>query len=56
MKTNHDNWINDKIRDEKPQYGFNRKAVKISILSSWKIGKYKYLADKKILPHGQWGW
>ena len=34
--------IDDKIRDEKLQYDINRKAAKISVLSSRKINKYKY--------------
>ena len=32
--------IDDKIRDEKLQYDMNRKAAKISTLSSGKIDKY----------------
>ena len=54
--------INDHIRDEKLQYDVNRKAAKISALSSYdvnreaakisalssgKIDKYKYLLVKK---------
>ena len=34
--------VDDQIRDEKLQYGTNRKAAKISVLSSGKINKYKY--------------
>ena len=41
---------NDKIRDEKLQFYINRKAAKISPLSSGKIDKYKYLSDGEILP------
>ena len=37
----------------KMQYDINRKAVKISVLSSGKIDKYEYLADEKILPLDQ---
>ena len=33
--------IDDKIRDEKLQYNINRKAAKISALSSGKIDKYE---------------
>ena len=40
--------INDKIRDEKVQYDINRKAAKISPLSS--NSKYKYLTGEDILP------
>ena len=42
--------IDDQIRDEILQYDVNREAAKISALSSDKIDKYKYLADKEILP------
>ena len=42
--------INDKIRDEKLQYDFNREAVKISVLSSGKIDKCEYLTGEEILP------
>ena len=38
--------IDDKIRDEKLQYHFNREAVKISSLSSGKTDKYEYLTCK----------
>ena len=34
--------INDKIRDETLQYDINKKATKISALSSRKIGKHKH--------------
>ena len=37
------NMINDKIRDEKIQHDFNRKAMKISASSSGRIDKYEYL-------------
>ena len=40
-------------RDEKLQYDINREAVKISVLSSNKIGKYKYLTGEEILPSNQ---
>ena len=35
--------IDEEIRDEKLQYDINRKAAKISTLSSGKIDKYEYL-------------
>ena len=35
--------IDDKIRDEKLQYGVNRKAAKIIAISSGKIDKHEYL-------------
>ena len=43
-----------KIKDEKLQYDINRKAAKMSPLSSGKIDQYEYLKDEKILPSYQW--
>ena len=43
----------DKIRDKKLQYDINRKAAKISTLSSGKIDKYGYLTGEKALPSDQ---
>ena len=45
--------IDEKIRDEKPQFDINREAAKISALSSGKIDKYEYLTGKEILPSDQ---
>ena len=45
--------IDDKVRDEKLQYDIDRKAAKISVLSSRKIDKYEYLAREEILPSDQ---
>ena len=45
--------INDQIRYEKLQYDINRKAAKISALSSGKIHKYEYLTGEDILPSNQ---
>ena len=45
--------INDKITDEKFQKDINRKAAKISALSSDKIDKYESLTGKEILPFDQ---
>ena len=45
--------IDDKIRDEKLQYGINRETTKISALSSGKIDKYEYLTGKEIQPPDQ---
>ena len=45
--------INDHIRDENLQYDFNRKASKISGLSSGNIQKYEYLTGEDILPSNQ---
>ena len=42
--------IDEKIRDEKLQYNINRKAAKISALSSNKIHKYGYLTGEDISP------
>ena len=39
--------IDDKIRYEKLQYDTNRKAVKVSALSSGKIDKYEYLTGEE---------
>ena len=43
----------DKVRDEKLQYNINKKAEKISALSSGKIGKYEYLTGEKMLSSDQ---
>ena len=45
--------IEDQIKDEKLQYDINRKAAKISVLSSGKIDKYEYLTGEEILPSNQ---
>ena len=45
--------IDDEIKDEKLQYDINRKASKLSALSSSKIDKYKYLAGEELLPSDQ---
>ena len=45
--------IEDQIKDDKLQYDVNRKAAKISALSSGKIDKYEYLTGEKILPSNQ---
>ena len=42
--------IDDKIRDGKLQYNIKKEAAEVSVLSSGKIDKYKYLADEEILP------
>ena len=43
----------DKIRDEKVQYGINREAAKLSALSSGKTDKYEFLTGEEILPSDQ---
>ena len=45
--------IEDWTRDEKLQYDINRKAAKISALSSGKIDKYEYITSEEILPSNQ---
>ena len=45
--------IDDKIKDEKLQHDINRKAAKISVLTSGKIDKYEFLTGKEILPSDQ---
>ena len=45
--------INDKIRDEKLQYGINIEAAKISALQSGKIYKCEYLTDEEVLSSNQ---
>ena len=45
--------IDNQIRDEKLQYDVNRKAEKMSALSSGKINKYEYLTGEEILPSNQ---
>ena len=45
--------IDDKIRDEKLQYGVNREVAKISALSSGEIDKYNYLTGEEILSSTQ---
>ena len=45
--------IDNQIRDEKLQYDINRKAAKISALSSGKIHKHEYLTGEDILPSNQ---
>ena len=42
--------IDDQIKSEKFQYDINRKAAKISALSSGKSDKYEYLTGEEILP------
>ena len=41
------------IKDENLQYEINRKAAKISALSSGKIDQYEYLAGEEILHSDQ---
>ena len=45
--------IDNKIRDEKLQYGINKKTAKMSVLSSGKIVKYEYLTSEEILHPNQ---
>ena len=45
--------IDDKIRDEKLQYGINREVAKRSALSSAKNNKYELLTVEEIGPPDQ---
>ena len=45
--------FNNQTKDEKLQYNINRKAPKISALSSSKLHKYEYLTGEDILPSNQ---
>ena len=45
--------MDDKIRDKKLQYKINRKAAKISALSSEETDKYEYLTGEEILLSNQ---
>ena len=45
--------IENQVKDEKLQHDINRKAAKISALSSGKIDKYEYLTGEEILPSGR---
>ena len=47
--------VDDKIRDEKLQYGINREAAKISAFSSGKNDEYEYQTGEEILPPDQRG-
>ena len=47
--------INYEIRDEELQYNINRKAVKISALSSGKVDKYEYFTGENMLSSDQSG-
>ena len=38
--------VDDKIRDKKLQYDFNREAAKILALSEGKFDKYEYLTGE----------
>ena len=46
--------IDEKIKNEKLQYDVNRKAAKISVLSSSKTIEYEYLTGEEILPSDQY--
>ena len=43
----------DQIKNEKLQYDINRKAAKISALSSGKIDKYEYITGEEVFPFNQ---
>ena len=48
--------IDDKLRDKKMEYDINRKAGKISALSSGKIDKYEYITVEEIFSIGKSFW
>ena len=43
----------DQIKNKKLQYDINRKAAKISALSSGKIDKYEYITGEEVFPFNQ---
>ena len=45
--------VYEQFRDEKLQHNIDRKAAKISILSSGKIDKYESLKSEEMLPPDQ---
>ena len=45
--------IDGQIRHERLLYDINRETAKISVLSSGKINKYKYLTSEEISPSNQ---
>ena len=46
--------IDEKIKDEKLQYNINRETAKWSVLSWYKIDKYRFLTGvEEILPSDQ---
>ena len=45
--------IDDQIKNEKLQYDINKKAEKLSALSSGKIDNYEYLSGEEIVPSNQ---
>ena len=45
--------IDNKIRDEKPQYDIDKEVTKISALSSGKVDKYEYHTGEELLPPEQ---
>ena len=45
--------VDDKIRDDKPQYNISRYAAKISALWSDKVDKYEYPTSVKTLSSDQ---
>ena len=41
--------VNNKIEQNKAQYGLDKEAAKISVLSSGNVGKYEFLISKNVL-------
>ena len=42
--------IDNKIKQKKAQYNFDRQTAKISALSSRDVGKYEFLTGEDVLP------
>ena len=50
ISANIDQSNNNKIEQNKAQYDLDRKAAKISALSSRNVCKYEFLTSKDVLP------
>ena len=50
ISENIDQSNNNKIKQNKAQYDLDRKAAKISALSSRNVSKYEFLTSKDVLP------
>ena len=46
--------INNKIEQNKAQYGLDRQTAKISALSSENACKYEFLSSKDVFPERTW--
>ena len=50
ISENIDQSNNNKIKQNKARYDLDRKAAKISALSSRNVSKYEFLTSKDVLP------